>query len=98
MRLFQSEHRSLLSAANAIGYPEVEVRLWKKSGWIHIQISSRDPIFAFHRKKISRIIDGKFMDHHQYIIKVNGKMLPMKDWEEVLREFKNWLRKLEAGQ
>ena len=98
MRLFQSEYRSLLSAASTAGYPEVEVRLWKKSGWVHLQISNRDPIFAFHRKKISRITDGKFMDHYQYIIKVDGKMLPMEDWDQVLLEFKNWLRKLEAGQ
>ena len=97
MRLFHSEHHSLLSAISAYGYREAEVRLWKKSGWVHLQISNREPIFAFHRKKISRIVKGKFQDYYQYSVRVNNKVLPMKDWDEVLREFDSLLLKIEGG-
>ena len=64
----------------------------KVAGYIFSWVTgNRSLLFT---EKRSRIVDGGFRDHYQYSIRVNNKVLPMTDWDEVLWEFDDWLLKV----
>ena len=63
--------------------------LVKKKGWVHIEMKGHK--FAFHRKDISTILDGKLVVQNQYYVKILDKQKPVEGLNQVLVEISKWI-------
>ena len=63
--------------------------LVKKKGWVYIDVKGHK--FAFHRKDISTILDGKLVVQNQYYIKLPDKQKPVEGLNQVLVEISKWI-------
>ena len=88
MQLHLAEHRDLMNCLHKAGVAS-GVRLVKRKGWVFIDIGARS--FAFHRKKVTRLANGKFADSNEYY--VNHPKVPVKvaGWTQVIEKLEEWL-------
>ncbi len=94
MHLNQTEYKAILSAIQQMGFDKNQILFRKKGGWIKIQLEGITELFQFHRKKITKIVEGRFKDHYQYRIKINGVVRPVDSWHNILSEFDTWLSEI----
>ena len=92
MHLYKFEHRDIVKTLNKAGIPEQELYLHKKGGWVKIEIDRIDSLFEFHRKKVSRLIDGKFTDHYDYRVRLEKTIRSMENWAAVVQSFDEWIK------
>ncbi len=93
MRLFQNEHDDVTRILKAHNLGK-EILLTKKKGWIHIKISN--DVFSYHRKKETRLIQGKFEDDYRYFVEMNREKRELANWEEVCLELEAWIDQIQA--
>ncbi len=97
MHLNKFEYNGILAAIRREGYQQDQIHFRKKGGWIKIQLEGITELFQFHRKKITKIVEGRFKDHYQYRIKINGVVRPVDSWHNILSEFDTWLSEIKHG-
>ena len=94
MHLNKFEYNGILAAIRREGYQQDKLLFRKKAGWVKIQLEGVGELFQFHRKKVTQIVDGRFKDHYQYRIKVNGVIQSVDSWQNVKAEFETWLSEI----
>ena len=97
MHLSKSEYKAILSSIQQMGFDKNQILFRKKSGWIKIQLEGITELFQFHRKKITKIVEGRFKDHYNYRIKINGVVKSVDSWNNILSEFDIWLSEIKHG-
>jgi phage pi2 protein 07 len=80
MRLHSNEHQDIMELLERAGL--ADTLLTKKSGWVHIKLGTKT--FSFHRKKVTRLVDGKFTDSFEYYIGTPKKPQLVNGWNEVV--------------
>ncbi|MDH3651142.1 MAG: hypothetical protein OEQ53_15760 [Saprospiraceae bacterium] len=91
MRLLATEQRDLRSALRSVGIQPSQYAFRKKGGWMHVDLNKQGIAFAFHRKKTTLLIDGKFEDSIRYRIRHDGKIREVASWQAVCASFRIWL-------
>jgi hypothetical protein len=93
VRLHLTERDDLLTCLGNADIPTSDFQFRKKSGWLHIDITSRGTSFAFHRKKVTELIDGRFVHSVKFRVRCDGKIQSVDGWTGVITRFEEWLQK-----
>lgn len=88
MRLHLSEHQDIMNLLAQAGLAD-KILLTKKSGWVHIRHEER--IFSFHRKKVTAIENGRFVDSYDYYLGSPRRPEKAESWMHVTRALSKWL-------
>ncbi|MFT6866196.1 MAG: 23S rRNA A2030 N6-methylase RlmJ [Cyclobacteriaceae bacterium] len=89
MRFLSLEHKDIMGLLIKLNLTN-KAKFVKRKGWVYIEIDQQS--FAYHRKKESLLIDGQFEDRIEFFMVCNGKRKSLNTWEEVLINFKDWLK------
>ncbi len=89
MQLHQAEHRDIMDRLHQRGLTN-SVRFVKRKGWVFIEMNGSS--FAFHRKKVTRLENGRFTDALEYYTNYPQKPVKVAGWQEVLARFDAWLQ------
>jgi len=93
MKLLLRESKAFNKAIEDSPLNRENISFRKKSGWLYIRHLEKDEVFSYHRKrKIELTKDGLWDKSYAYFIKKNSKQVEMKDFEEVLKVFRKWLK------
>jgi hypothetical protein len=90
MRILPTEHKDIMNLLIKAGL-EKEILLTKKTGWVHLKHNGE--VFSFHRKKVTSLERGKFIDGIEYYVGTPRKSEKVEDWQEVAGQLKAWLEK-----
>ena len=88
MKLLPEEYQAIHSLLDQHGYVNDHL-LVKKKGWLHIDINGN--VFSFHRKDSTEIIEGKFVSHQYYLIRVCEIEKRVAEFKDVKKELEIWL-------
>lgn len=91
MQLHLKEHEDIFGCLRRRGL-ESGVQLVKRKGWVFIQLQGKS--FAFHRKKVTWLESGRFVDGHEYYVNYPQKPVKVDGWEEVIEKLTAWLNQL----
>lgn len=91
MRLLDSEQRDIMALLTKAGVAS-DISLTKKNGWIHINYFSQS--FSFHRKKVTRLVEGRFSDSLEYFFGSVRSPLKAENWNAILRELGLWVENI----
>ncbi|CAD5254427.1 MULTISPECIES: hypothetical protein [unclassified Imperialibacter] len=90
MRLLPTEHKDIMNLLKEAGLDN-EILLTKKTGWVHLK--HKGGVFSFHRKKVTSLESGKFIDSLEYYVGMPRKPEKVENWLEVAEQLKAWLEK-----
>jgi hypothetical protein len=90
MRLLPAEHNDIMNLLKAAGL-ENEILLTKKTGWVHLKYKGE--VFSFHRKEVTSLENGKFIDSLEYYVGTPRKPEKVATWLDVAAQLKAWLEK-----
>ncbi len=94
MRLLDSEHEAFQGLISQLR-PQLQIKTWKKRGWVHYQDTSSGKIIKYHRKKTSLIRSSEFEDVLTYFIQIDGNQEEYSSTKEVFERFSDWLKTLQ---
>ena len=92
MKLKITEHKAFIIAMEEKGKDSSHFTFSKRRGLVHIQDKNREKPFTFYRKKTTLLDDTKkWLSKEAYYLNLPSRGAEELSWEELLREFGNWL-------
>lgn len=88
MQLQTYEHQDILNSLTRAGVAS-ELQLVKRKGWVFIRV--KDKSFAFHRKKVTTLENGRFFDSYVYFVNYPQAPVKVEGWEKVIDKLEEWL-------
>lgn len=64
----------------------------KRKGWVFIELKGHS--FAFHRKKVTKLENGRFIDSSEYYTNFPQKPAKVDGWPEVIQQMEEWMQVL----
>ncbi len=91
MKVRKQEAQDILNALEDRRLGRVDAKMWKKKGWLHIQLVAYDQVFSLYRADKVKLVDGAFRSEVRYEVNREGSRECYDTWKEVLQEFQFWL-------
>lgn len=91
MRLLAEEQKEIMKLMDRYDL-DGQYELVKRKGWVYVNIKGCS--FAFHRKKTTEIVNGKFENKLQYFVRVDNSMQPFEHLSQVIEKLDQWVQAL----
>ena len=94
MKLLKTQYQDIQKVMSEFNIAPERLSMVKKKGRIKIRIEGIDSIFEFFRRKSTILTpdDHQWEKLERYEISINGEVLYLSKWSEVVINLKNWLQ------